>query len=85
MTLEEAFGQVLRRKREAVNLTQEELAFEAGLHRTYVSLLERGLKSPTLDVIFRLSKALHILPSEVIREVEALQSISSDSSPLDEN
>ncbi|MBW4492187.1 MAG: helix-turn-helix domain-containing protein [Oscillatoria princeps RMCB-10] len=85
MTLEEAFGQVLRRKREAVNLTQEQLAFEAGLHRTYVILLERGLKSPTLDVIFRLSKALDILPSEVIREVEALQSISSDSSPLDEN
>lgn len=85
MTLEEAFGQVLRRKREAVNLTQEQLAFEAGLHRTYVSLLERGLKSPTLDVIFRLSKDLHILPSEVIREVEALQSISYDSSPLDEN
>jgi transcriptional regulator with XRE-family HTH domain len=85
VTLEEAFGQVLRRKREAVNLTQEQLAFEAGLHRTYVILLERGLKSPTLDVIFRLSKALDILPSEVIREVEALQSISSDSSPLDEN
>ncbi|NEP04013.1 MAG: helix-turn-helix transcriptional regulator [Okeania sp. SIO2G4] len=70
--LAEAFGRVLKQKREALKLSQEELGFEAGLHRTYISLLERGLKSPTLDVIFRLSSALNILPSQFIAEVEKL-------------
>ncbi|GGA02682.1 helix-turn-helix domain-containing protein [Okeania sp. KiyG1] len=49
MSLAEAFGRVLKQKREALKLSQEELGFEAGLHRTYISLLERGLKSPTID------------------------------------
>lgn len=72
MSLAKAFGQVLKQKRETLRLTQEQLAFEVNLHRTYISLLERGLKSPTLDVIFRISTALKISPSELIREVEQL-------------
>ncbi|NEO53728.1 MAG: helix-turn-helix transcriptional regulator [Okeania sp. SIO3B5] len=46
-------------------------------NRTYISLLERGLKSPTLDVIFRLSTALNILPSQFIAEVEQLINTTS--------
>ncbi len=72
MDLATAFGIILKQKREALKLSQEELSFEAGLHRTYISLLERGLKSPTIDVIFRLSSALNILPSHFIAEVERL-------------
>ncbi|MEA5538157.1 helix-turn-helix transcriptional regulator [Limnoraphis robusta Tam1] len=72
MSLGQAFGQILKQKRETLKLTQEQLAFEVGLHRTYISLLERGIKSPTLDVIFRISMALNISPSELIREVEQL-------------
>jgi transcriptional regulator with XRE-family HTH domain len=53
-----------------LNLSQEELAFEAGLHRTYISLLERGVKSPTLNVLFRLADALDIPASEFIQEIE---------------
>ena len=53
-----------------MNLSQEELAFEAGLHRTYISLLERGVKSPTLNVLFRLADALDIPPSQFIQEIE---------------
>lgn len=71
MTLAKVFGQVLKQKREALNLSQEELAFEAGLHRTYISLLERGIKTPTLNVLFRLADALDILPSQLIQEIEA--------------
>jgi len=51
-------------------LTQEELADRAGVHRTYVSLLERDRKSPTMEVLFRLCKALHIAPSKFIARVE---------------
>ncbi len=70
MVLAKVFGQVLKQRREALNLSQEELAFEAGLHRTYISLLERGVKSPTLNVLFRLAEALDIPPSQFIQEIE---------------
>ena len=71
MTLAKVFGKVLKQRREALNLSQEELAFEAGLHRTYISLLERGIKTPTLNVLFQLADALDILPSQLIEEIEA--------------
>lgn len=70
MTLAKVFGQVLKQRREFLNLSQEELAFEAGLHRTYISLLERGVKSPTLNVLFRLAEALDIPASQFIQEIE---------------
>jgi transcriptional regulator with XRE-family HTH domain len=51
-------------------MSQEDLAFDAGVHRTYVSMLERDLKSPTVDVLFRLCRALKIKPSQFIARVE---------------
>ena len=63
-------GDKLRAAREAVGLTQERLAFKAGVHRTYVSLLERGIKSPTIDVFFRICKSLGVSPSKIIARVE---------------
>lgn len=44
-------GQELRRAREEAGLTQEELAQRAGLHRTYISILERDQKSPTVETL----------------------------------
>ena len=55
-----AFGRVLRRLRKASYLTQENLAFDATVARTYVSLLERGLRSPSLNTMLSLCKAMHI-------------------------
>ncbi len=52
------FGKALRKARQAAGLSQEELAERAGLHRTYISQLERGLKSPTLDIIDRLATSV---------------------------
>lgn len=69
-------GRVLREKREAAGLTQEQLAFAADVHRTYVSMLERGIKSPTVDVLFRICDALDVQASEVIAEVERLANTS---------
>jgi transcriptional regulator with XRE-family HTH domain len=63
-------GEELRKAREKAGLTQEQLAFRAGIHRTYVSLLERDLKSPTLNTLFRLCAALDISVSKLIAKVE---------------
>ncbi len=63
-------GKELKQVREASGMSQESLAFEAGVHRTYVSLLERDKKSPTLNVLFRICKALEISAAELIARVE---------------
>lgn len=63
-------GQQLRKIREACKLSQEELAFRAKLDRTYISLLERGKRRPTLNTIFSLAEQLNISPSEMVRLVE---------------
>lgn len=69
--LEKVFGDVMRDLRKKRGFSQEELGFETGYHRTYISLLERGLRSPTLTTIFQLSTALEVKPSEIIRQVES--------------
>jgi transcriptional regulator with XRE-family HTH domain len=71
MTLEKAFGEELRKAREKAGLSQEKLGFESGYHPTYISQLERGLKSPTLKAIFSLAKALGVRPSSLLKNVEA--------------
>lgn len=63
-------GQTLRDHRKKADLTQEELAESAGVHRTYVSLLERDKKSPTLKVVFQLCRALGTRPSDLISDYE---------------
>lgn len=70
MTPEQAFGNVLKEIRQESGLSQEQLAFASGYHRTYISLLERGLKSPSLDTIFHLALALKIAPTKLIASVE---------------
>ena len=57
-SLSRRFALVLRKHREGARLTQEQLADKAGLHRTYVSLIERGQRSPTLETLQSLSDAL---------------------------
>jgi transcriptional regulator with XRE-family HTH domain len=64
------FGEELRKIREKAGKTQEELSFDAGLHRTYISQLEHDKKSPTLDVIFRLCDALDASASMLIARIE---------------
>jgi transcriptional regulator with XRE-family HTH domain len=71
MTPEEAFGKVLKEIRQEHSLSQEELGFESGCHRTYISLLERGKKSPSLNTLFKLAAAFGVSPSEILRQTEA--------------
>ncbi len=70
MELSKAFGQVLRELRREANLTQEELGLEADLKRTFISLLELGQQQPTLQTIFKLSTALNIKASDLLKYVE---------------
>ncbi len=69
--LNKIFGEQLRSVRKAAHLTQEELAFRANLDRTYISLLERGLKSPTLTTFFQLCRVLDQKPDIFIAQVDA--------------
>ena len=64
------FGKVLFELRKNAGLSQEKLAELAGYDRTYISLLERGLRQPTITTIFDLSKALGINPYLIIKKVE---------------
>lgn len=66
IAIREAFGHVVRRAREDVGLSQEELAERCEKHRTYVSLIERGRSSPTLGTLFALARALELRPDELI-------------------
>jgi len=66
-----AFGTAIRRRREALGLSQEELAYQAGLHRTYISLIERGLRNASIETIIKLAKALSTTGSQLLKDVEA--------------
>jgi len=66
----EAFAVVLRELRRKRGLSQQALALEADVDRTFVSLLERGKRQPSLDTLFRLAAALSISPTKLIARVE---------------
>jgi len=68
--INKAFGIRVRRRREALGLSQEELAFQAGLHRTYISLIERGLRGVTIETIAKLAKALQTTSSQMLEHIE---------------
>ena len=61
-------GRNIRACREARGLTQEQLALDAGMKRSYVSELERGLRNPTVRAVGRLAKAMSVEPCELLRK-----------------
>lgn len=67
---EALFGEVVTRLRKRLGVSQEELAFRTEVHRTYISQIERGLKSPTLSVILKLARAMKASASKLVAEVE---------------
>lgn len=69
MDVRKKFGKRLRALREERGWSQEEFADRAGLHRTYVSAVERGVRNPTLSVLERLAKAFGIKLSEMLEAV----------------
>ncbi len=67
-------GEEIKKARETAGLTQEELAFRTKLHRTYISLIERNIHSPTLVTLFRLCEVLSIRPSTLVARIEKSKS-----------
>jgi transcriptional regulator with XRE-family HTH domain len=72
-TISERFGQVIKAVRERQGISQEKLAELAEIDRTYVSMIERGKRHPTLEVAGRIADALSMKLSEVIRRAEKTQ------------
>jgi transcriptional regulator with XRE-family HTH domain len=72
LTPAKAFGLTLRKLRARTHYSQEKLAMISGLDRTYISLLERGLRQPTISTIFQLARALDISSTELVAQVENL-------------
>ena len=68
--IRERFGDAVRSRREELGLTQEDLADRAGIHRTYLSDIERGSRNLSLLNIQRLAAALTLSMSELFRLVE---------------
>lgn len=66
VTVPRAFGQVLLECRLKSGLSQERLALAASLDRTYISLLERGLRQPTLTTLFKIAEVLKIAPATMV-------------------
>ena len=69
MDIRARFGRILRQRRKALDLTQEEVASRAETAPVYISELERGVYNPTLAVLFGLGRALDIHPSDLLREL----------------
>jgi transcriptional regulator with XRE-family HTH domain len=64
-------GEEIRKARLRTGFSQESLAEKSGLHRTYISLLERNKKSPTLETLFHICQALGVSAANLIKKVEA--------------
>ncbi|WP_333251255.1 helix-turn-helix transcriptional regulator [Microcoleus sp. Pol7_B2] len=72
--LDQTLGLEIQRRRIEKRWSQEYLAEVTGLHRTYISQLERGLKSPSVRVLSHITNALDITMGEFLRVVEELLS-----------
>lgn len=68
-----AFSMVVERRRKAQKLSRNALAQKAGVDQTYVGLLERGLRSPSLDTAERIAKALGLKLSGMLSEAEKIR------------
>lgn len=66
MDLVVILGRNVRRMREEAGLSQEQLAFDAGMKRSYLSDLERGVRNPSVRALERLAQALNVQPGELI-------------------
>ncbi len=64
------FADILREARKKAGISQEKLALEANLDRTFISMLERGLRQPSLKSLFAIAEVLKVHPHEIVRAVE---------------
>ncbi len=65
----EIFGHNVRRIRTDAGLSQEELAYRAKLHRTYISSIERGQRNVSVENIFAIADALKVPPGDLLKPI----------------
>ncbi|PZN33847.1 MAG: XRE family transcriptional regulator [Proteobacteria bacterium] len=70
-TLAKRVGLALRKRREALEISQEDFAERIGMHRTYYSAIERGLKNVRLDTLERVCASLKARTWEVLKDAES--------------
>ena len=68
--LRESFANVVSQRRLQKGWAQEDMAAYCGLERSYISRLEKGLRTPSLDVVFRFAAAFKISPQALVKEVK---------------
>jgi transcriptional regulator with XRE-family HTH domain len=71
MDIRRQLGLNMQRLRRQKGWSQEELAFEAELHRTYVSGVERGVRNPTVVIVARIAKALRVAPAVLLGDTRS--------------
>jgi len=73
MDIRKRIGWNLRRLRSDRNITQEDFATDSGFDRGYISGVERGVRNPSLLVLERIAKALHVDVAELFNQEGAIQ------------
>lgn len=68
MDIRQQVGRNLKRIRKEKGWSQEELAFESGLHRTYISGIERGARNPTVLILAKIADTLEVSVSELVTD-----------------
>lgn len=70
VTAAKVFGVILRQARLDATLSQEDLALDSGIDRTYVSMLERGLRVPTIVTLLQIAPSLKLQAFELMKRFE---------------
>lgn len=78
MDIKVVFGQVLKELRTKKGISQEKLALEADIDRSYISKLENGAYQPSLAMVFAISKVLEIQAKDIVSLVEETLATSED-------
>ena len=77
--IEKSFGIVLRERRESLGLSQEEFADKAGIHRTYVSSVERGKVRVSIEIAEKLATAIGVPLRTLWKQIERRRELRRDS------
>ena len=73
MDIRRVVGLNLKRLRDVLDISQEAMADKAGIHRTYISGVERGVRNPTVLVLAKIAEAAGASPAELLRPIEPKQ------------
>jgi len=69
LEVKEIFGGAMRKARNQKGISQAQLAFDAGLDRSYISKLETGIYQPSISTLFAIAEVLEVSPDKLVKEV----------------